>query len=87
MPIVPIVRTSPSTVHESTPGIHVVEPAELAHHFPDFVGAAIDRDFCFSFGHVDIMHDAEVACQVAHAPGVENAPRCHRSGVPSSARG
>jgi len=28
-----------------------VEPPELAHDFPHFTGAAIDRRFCFTVGH------------------------------------
>ena len=52
MPMVSIVRMSPSTSHVSMPGIHVVESAEFADERPHFVGRLRDRHFGLAVRHV-----------------------------------
>ena len=89
MPMVSIVRMSPSTSHVSMPGIHVVESAELADERPHFVGRLRDRHFGLAVRHVVLpvvrpdwtSAVNESAGVWQKAPGAVKRRRCQRSGV------
>ena len=92
MPIIPSVRTSPSTVHDSMPGMYAASPPKSRMSFQTSSGLRRDRDLGLPLAMSVAPLLPNVGRRGGHhgiryAPGAENTPRRQRSGVTSERAG